>query len=144
MNYLAPDDSLNAIPLGGNDDGGENANTGDLQGILTNTNDFGSDSAADTDFPIQDNQESPGLGIPDLNSEYIFHGIAEFNRMNKNILHLFSFSFSLFHFSTLDRLIATKVGSSDNNPFGMMKSLASEDNFIGVPDQSQVNYRNIW
>ncbi|XP_074601826.1 uncharacterized protein LOC141855619 [Brevipalpus obovatus] len=98
----APDDGLNTIPLEGNDDGGgENANGGDLQGILPN--DFGSDSASDTDFPIQDNQESPGLGIPDLN-----------------------------------------IGSSDNNPFSMMSSLASEDNFIGVPGQSRVNYRNIW
>jgi len=70
----APDDSLNTIPLGGSDDGSgvgvDNSNGGDLQGILSNSNDFGGDSTAENVFPIQDNQESPELGIPDLNSKH--------------------------------------------------------------------------
>ena len=72
--FLAPDDSLNAIPLDG--EVGELAgltgksNDADLTGILASGNDFGGDSTADSDFPIQDNQEASGLVLPDLNSNY--------------------------------------------------------------------------
>lgn len=65
---IAPDDSLNAIPLDGNEN---NGNADDIQGILGNGgNDF---AVPAEDFPVQNNQESSGIDIPDLNSKQLIY-----------------------------------------------------------------------